>query len=296
MWDVQVARLAGRQFNRVSRVQLVQLGLSEATIDRQVASGRLVAVEQGVFAVAPVLAHDPWGRWMAATLTAPRSVLSHRSAAAAWGWLSAPPFETVTRPGSGGPRRHGGVRAHRSSTLDGECTTLRGIPITSVPRTLLDLAGGESERTLARAVREAVRLEQITVAALGDALADFRGRRGSRRLARTVARYAGLPIERARSGAEVRALEILREAGRPRPRLNARVAGEEADLSWPAERLIIEIDGGPFHLDKGEDARKQRIWEAAGWTVRRLPSGDVYDRPDRLFRIAPPPNVPQSLT
>src|SRR4029079_10619561 len=85
---------------------------------------------------------------------------------------------------------------------------------------------------------------------------------GTRRLAKTLARYSGLPLERARSGAEVRALEILREARRPMPRLNYRIAGEEADLSWPAERLIIEIDGGPFHLDIGEDARKQAIWEA----------------------------------
>jgi very-short-patch-repair endonuclease len=65
------------------------------------------------------------------------------------------------------------------------------------------------------------------------------------------------------------------------------VAGEEADLSWPRQRLVVEIDGGPFHLDRGEDARKQRIWEHAGWTVRRLPSDDVYEAPDRLLRLAP---------
>ena len=60
------------------------------------------------------------------------------------------------------------------------------------------------------------------------------------------------------------ALEILRDAGRPMPQLNHRIAGEEADLSWPRYRLIIEIDGGPFHLDVGEDARKQTIWEQLG--------------------------------
>ena len=46
------------------------------------------------------------------------------------------------------------------------------------------------------------------------------------------------------------------------PRLNISVAGEEADLSWPREKLIIEIDGGPFHQDKGEDARKEAAWLA----------------------------------
>jgi hypothetical protein len=288
MWDAQIAQLAGRQHNRMTRQQLLAIGLSSAMISRWVNAGRLVAVEEGVFAVAPVIAHDDWGRWMAATLTTPGSVLSHLSAAAAWELLSLPRrFESVTRPGSGGPRRHGGVLAYRRSTLEGDVTTWRGIPITSVPRTLLDLARTVGSRALARAVREAVRLELTTLAALGDRLSDYHGRRGSRRLAETLARYAGLPLERARSGAEIRALEILRDANCPLPRLNARIAGEEADLSWPTMKLIIEVDGEPFHLDLGEDRRKQRIWERAGWTVRRIPSDDVYERPDRLLGLAP---------
>jgi Transcriptional regulator, AbiEi antitoxin len=294
MRDARLAELAGRQFNRVSRAQLLNLGLTDEAIAYRVASGRLVRVEQGVFAVAPVLEHDNWGRWMGATLTAPNSVLSHASGAVAWGfWSLQRPLETVTRPGCGGPRRHGGVLAYRSSTLQGECAVLLGIPITSVPRTLLDLARQVSDRALARAVREAVRLDLTTLTALGDALGRYRGRRGSRRLAATVARYSGLPLDRARSGAEVHALEILRAAGRPLPKLNIRIAGEEADLSWAAPRWIVEIDGGPFHLDAGEDARKQAVWEAAGWTVRRLPSDDVYERPHRLLALSPPSSVPE---
>jgi len=79
------------------------------------------------------------------------------------------------------------------------------------------------------------------------------------------------------------------------PRLNARIASEEADLSWATSRLIVEIDGKPFHLDKGEDDRKQRHWEAGGWTVRRISSDDIYERPRRLLNLAPPPpNVPES--
>jgi Protein of unknown function (DUF559) len=293
MWDARVAHLAGRQFNRLSRRQLLEIGLSDAAITRWVASGRLVSVEEGVFAVAPLLEHDDWGRWMGATLTAPGSVLSHMSAAAAWGIWSLPRrFEVITRPGSGGPRRHGGVLAFRSSMLDGDVVTTRGVPITSVPRTLLDLARVVGDRALARAVREAVRLERATLASICDDLGRYRGRRGSRRLVLTIARYAGLPLERARSGAEVRALEVLRAADRPLPRLNVRIAGEEADLSWLTPRLIVEIDGGPFHLDVGDDARKQGAWEGAGWTVRRISSDDVYERPERLLQLAPIANVP----
>jgi len=294
MRDADVARRAGTQFNRISRGQLRELGLSDTAIAHRVASGRLVIVEEGVLAVAPVLEHDDWGRWMAATLTAPASVLSRASAAAARGWWSWPrEFEIVTRPGSGGPRRHGGVLAFRSLTLEGDCDVLRGIPITSVPRTLLDLAAYGSGPALARAVREAIRLEHTTAAVLVERLAAYAGRRGARRLGGVVARYTGLPVERARSGAEVRALEVLRDARMPPPRLNVRVAGEEADLSWPRRRLIIEIDGAPFHLDAGQDARKQACWEEAGWTVRRLAADAVYEDPHGLVALVEQPNVPR---
>jgi hypothetical protein len=296
MRDTRIAELAGRQFNRVSRSQLFELGLSADAIAHRVATGRLVIVEQGVLAIAPVL-DDDWGKWAGATLTAPQTFLSHASAGAAAGfWSRARRFETVTRPGYGGPRRHGGLLVFRSRVLEGECTVLNGIPITSVPRTLLDLARDPRDLTdaaLARALREAIRLKTTSLEAVADYLLERPRRRGSRRLLKAVARYSGLPLERARSGAEVRALEILRDANVPLPRLNFHIGGEEADLSWPQWRLIIEIDGGPFHLDSGEDARKEAIWSAAGWTVRRIPSDDVYGRPARLLHLATPPSVPR---
>jgi hypothetical protein len=136
-------------------------------------------------------------------------------------------------------------------------------------------------------LREAVRLEDVTLYGIADAVGRHRRRRGVSRISRTIARYAGLPIEHARSGAEIRAMEILRAAGRPLPQLNVRINGAEADLSWPRERLIIEIDGAPFHQDKGEDARKDRAWSSAGWSVRRLPADAVYEEPDRLLQRSP---------
>ncbi len=294
MRDVQLRDLAAEQFNRVSRGQLLELGFTDDAIAHRLAIGSLVIVEQGVFGLPPVL-DDDRGRWMGATLTAANTVLSHQSAAAAWRILSLPRrLETVTRPGSGGPRRFGGVLAYRSSTLADDVTSRWGIPITSVPRTLLDLARTVGDRAVARAVRESVRLELATLDSLGQYLGACRGRRGVRRFALTLARYAGFPLDRARSGAEIRALEVLQGAGRPMPRLNVRIAGEEADLSWSSIRLIIEVDGGPFHLDRGEDARKQRAWERAGWMVVRITSDDVYDRPERLLALAPTPSVLQS--
>jgi len=261
-------------------------------IEHRVSRGLLIGVHDGVYAVPPVL-DDDRGRWMGATLTAPLTFLSHVSGAAAVGLWSLPrDFETVTRPGSGGPRRHGAVLVHRSDLLEPWTTTVQGIPITTVPRILIDLAPKVSQRALARCVRDAIRLGLCSMTDIADAIEGHRGRRGTRRLLLVLAAYADLPLARARSGAEVRALVVLRDAKRPRPDLNRRIAGEEADLSWPAFRLIIEIDGEPFHQDVGEDARKQAIWEAAGWTVLRVSSDDVYEAPDRLLAVAPPAERP----
>jgi hypothetical protein len=290
MSDARVAHTAGRQFNRISRAQLCDLGMSDRAIAHRVTSGRFVVVEEGVYAIAPVLRHDSWGRWMGATLTSPGSMLSHRAAASARQVLADRSGAiTVTRPGSGGPVRHGNVVVHRSLTLHGDEDVLHGIPITTVERMLLDLAATEGPRVLARAVRESLRLRLTTIPSTVDRLRAARGRRGSRRLAEALARYAGLPVERARAGSEVRALEILRDAGRPAPLLNALVAGLEADLSWPSHRLIIEIDGGPFHLDRGADAERTARWTSMGWTVRRIDADDVYERPQLLLALAPPP-------
>lgn len=288
MTDVRVIELAARQHNRFSRAQLLALGITDEAIKHRIADGRWVAVHEAVYAIAPP-GDDDRARWKAATLTERGTVLSHASAAAVWGWWDrSRTFEVVTRPGSGGPRSLDGVLVHRSERLSDDVTTRFGMPLTTVPRTLLDLAPHVSPTLLARCVREAMRLQTTSVPEVVDVLATrHRGRRGSRSLFLAVSRFSGLPVHRARSGAEIRALEVLRDAGRPMPQLNVKVAGEEADLVWRSLRMIIEIDGGPFHQDVGEDARKEGIWRVAGYTVRRVPAETPYERPEKLLKIAP---------
>jgi hypothetical protein len=288
MLDVRLLDLLERQWNRASLAQIEALGFSPGDVAYRVATGRLRAVHEGVFAGRPFL-DDQRGRWMAATLTAPESYLSHASSAALHGfWDRRRHVETLTRPGSGGPRRIDGLFVYRSLTLDGHTTTVDGIPTTTVERAIIELAPYLDSRGLGRAIREALRTNKTTSAELARGVDRHFRRRGTRRALRTLARYAGLPVNRARSGAEIVALMVLRDAGRSMPRLNHEIAGEEADLSWAGERLIIEIDGGPFHQDVGEDARKEAVWSAAEWTVLRLPSDDLYDAPERLLALAPP--------
>jgi hypothetical protein len=289
MRDVRLLALLEQQWNRVSLAQMQALGYTRREVNDRVLAGRLRAVHQGVFAGRPFL-DDPRGRWMAATLTAPESYLSHASSAAIHGfWDRHRPREKVTRPGSGGPRRLDGLFVYRSLTLAGNTMTVDGIPTTTPERAIIEMAPYVDDPGLARAVREAMRMRQTSPADLLRAVDNHARRRGTRRVLRALARYAGLPVSKARSGAEIRALMVLRDAGRVVPLLNEKVAGEEADLIWADQRLIIEIDGGPFHQDIGEDARKEALWRAAGWTVLRLPSDAVYNAPEHLLALAPHP-------
>ncbi|HEY8769369.1 MAG TPA: hypothetical protein VIM03_02430, partial [Thermoleophilaceae bacterium] len=99
-------------------------------------------------------------------------------------------YEIVTRPGSGGRRRLGGVLVLRSAMLEGHTITRDGIRITSAPRTLIDLAPNISSRDIRRAFREALRLKTTTTHQLLSAIEGHSGRRGTRLLRDLATRYA----------------------------------------------------------------------------------------------------------
>lgn len=227
---------------------------------------------------------------MAATLTAPRSFLTRFSAAAHYGfWRFEADYETIVRPGNRGRTRSEGVLIRYSTKLDGNTGTYDDIPITSPERTLIDLAAHADP---ARPLREARRLKLTTPYSLAVSLEKHRTRRGVNRLKHLNDHYAGIPYSRCRSDAEAKGLEVIHDAGRELPTVNALVAGEEADYTYRDRKLIIEIDGPQFHQISAEDERKQRIWKNAGYTVRRISSDDVYNRPELLIRAATERVVP----
>ena len=284
--NVHLRELAASQRDLVAAWQLLDAGWTRRMIDHRLEDHRWRVVHSGVYALTRA-SLTRQQLWMAATLTAPGTVLSHASAGACWGfrpWTAR--FEAVTRPGTGGPKRVAGVLVCRSRALTGDITSNDGIPITTAARTLIDLAAGLAPWRLARSLREVLRLGATTTPDLLTGLARHRGRRGTAALLELVTQYADLPHRRARSDPELLALYLLREAGIPVPRLNVRIAGEEADLVWTDRKLIIEIDGPQFHQINSEDARKTAAWRGAGYTVRRISSNAVYHEPGRLIALA----------
>jgi very-short-patch-repair endonuclease len=203
------------------------------------------------------------------------ALLSHRSAAAAWGLRATSRTRwDVTTPARG-RRSPPGVDLHTVRDLPPEdATTLRGIPITSVPRTLVDLAAVLPAAALERTVHEAEVLRLLDVVAVEAVLARSRGRRGTGRLRALLAQPSPGPT---RGALEERFLGVVRGARLPMPRLNAHVATADAlvevDVLWPRQRVIIELDGAAVHQTRRAfhaDRRRDAALAAEGYVVVRL--------------------------
>jgi Transcriptional regulator, AbiEi antitoxin len=238
--DGAVAEVAERQHGLVSRVQLLELGLGRRAIGHRLERGRLHPVHRGVYAVGrPGLSGAAW--WMAAVLAAgPDAVLSHRDAAALLGMLSSARSRIeVTTPG--GRRRRHGIQFHRAVLHPDEVTVVNGIPVTTVPRTLLDLAAVVERRQFERALHEAEVLRLTDALSLDDLLARHSRRPGTRAV-RAVLAEVRLGAAITRNDLEDGFLRFLEEARLPRSEVNVpiEVAGRwfEADFVWRLPRLI----------------------------------------------------------
>jgi len=241
----------------------------------RVASGQLLRLHRGVYAVGHArLRREGW--WMAAVLAAGSgALLSHRDAAALHGLR--PPGDhkrwevTTTRRATSTQR----VRVFRTAALDAEdIATVAGIPTTSVARTLVDLAAVVTPRELRKALAEAER-RRLDVKGIEDALERTRTRNGrghaGLRHALEELRTIGAPITR--SELEDRFLALLDAHDLPRPATNASVEGMEVDACWPERRLIVELEGwGPHATRRAfqDDRTRANDLTAAAWTVLRF--------------------------
>ena len=277
LW-ARVSAVASRQWGVVSRAQLLRLGASAAVIDAWVQRQRLHRVHQGVYAVGHGVLRVEGRRLAAVLACGPGAVLSHRSAAAHWGLLRT----DQTRVDVTAPRgRHGapGIRLHRSRSLDAQDTTShQGIPTTTVHRTLLDLAATARPSELERALAQAERLRLYDHRAIQSAIARSNGHRGTQLLARATTREP----KWTRNEWEAAFLELLRAAGLPEPLTNDAFDVPdhghcEPDYHWPAQRVIVELDGFETHGTRAAfraDRAKDAALTASGYRVLRFTYDD----------------------
>jgi predicted transcriptional regulator of viral defense system len=257
VFDENVAAIATRQHGVVSVAQLKALGLTRQAIAFRAKTGRLHRLHRGVYAVGHRNLTTK-GRWMGAVLSCgPSAVLSHRAALALWELRPKPsaPYD-VTILAVGG-RRKPGVRVHSTRALPPtDVTTVDAIPVTAVPRTLLDYAKTANAQQIRTAIEAAERLELFDGRAMTDLLDRSPGRATTK--IRAVLADMTDTVPWSRSELERYFLELIREAGLPEPQVNMKVLGEDADFYWPTKRVIVETDSWGFHRSRTQFEEDRR--------------------------------------
>jgi very-short-patch-repair endonuclease len=276
--DRAIGDLAERQHGVVTRAQLFELGLKRGAIAHRVELDRLRPVHRGVYTIGHRLLSTD-GRRMAAVLACGHdAVLSYFAAAALWGIRQSDRIEVTS---GSAHRLQGQVRVHRATLRADERTTHRGIPTTTVPRTLLDLSAVVPLDDLRSALRQAEQLRLTDPLSLSDLVERYPRKRGVGAV-RAILEEARRGLTVIRSELEERFQAFLINAGLPLPRTNQRVEGYEVDCVWPEQRLIVELDGhathSPTHAFERDRARDRRL-QAAGWLVIRITWRQLHEEP-----------------
>jgi hypothetical protein len=241
-----LAEVGERQHGVISIRQLeTTLGYSPSAVKREVAAGRLLRLHRGVYAVGHRRI-SPYGHCLAAVLASgPKALLSHNSAAWLWGISRYGPAPLhVTSPLPRKPRPP--IRLHHSRILtEADRALEENIPVTALPRTMLDCAGESRFSRLQRMLERGEELKLFDLAPIEELLERSRGHAGWGRLRQAIALYAPVPFTR--SVFERLFFEAVLEAGLPRPATNFVEAGFELDVYWPEQRFAVELDTYATH-------------------------------------------------
>ncbi len=213
------------------------------------------------------------------------AVLCRRSAARLWGiGAEYTGFPEIARPTA---CRRAGITVVRTAVLADEVEVEVGIPVTSVARTLFDLAAVLSRREMERAMNEAEVRGLTSRLSLPHLLERYPGRRGNATLRELLADEE--PGGITRNDFEERFVAFLDAHGFPRPRFNATIALRgrffEADCLWEAQRLMVELDSRAVHgTDRAfeSDRQRDRIFLAEGWRMARITWRQLRDEPESI--------------
>lgn len=285
--DIRVAAVAAQQYGVISTGQARACGLSRGAIAHRLRTGRFVPQYHGVYAVGHG-ALRPEGHRMAAVLACgPYAGLSHRAAGRPWSvWSGSSGVLDVTRPPGLGPGPSG-IRLHVGPLEPHDVTILDGIPITSLERTVVDIAADlHRPHAIRRLVDDAMRHPAFDLDALQVQL--VRGRPGTAAV-RAELRTRHPQSHHTRSEFEAIALPLLAAHRVLRPEVNVWLPdlNNEVDLLWRAERVVVEWDSRMHHddVEAFERDREQSVeLLAAGYVPLRFTWRQLHDRPSWLVQ------------
>jgi hypothetical protein len=280
--EQELARIARAQHGVVTREQLLRAGVTRHEITWRLRRGDLIRVHRGVYRVGH-RAPSVEATYLAAVLAAGEGALLSGRAAAHLLVLvkgTAPPPEVITRT----ERHIEGIRTRRERGLDArDAAVVRGIPVTTVPRTLVDISSELSFDALARACHEAGVRYGATPKAVEAVLVRRPNNPGAKKLRQVIRGDVKVTL----SKLEAQFLELLRTEGLPLPVTNKPAGGRRVDCRWPDHGLTVELDSYQFHNSRHsweQDRRREREARARGDDFRRYTYGDVFERPALMLQ------------
>lgn len=276
-----IAEIATASHGVVTREELLRAGITPGEIVQRTRAGALLPEHRGVYRVGH-RAPSREAHYLAAVRAGGRgALLSGRAAAHLLGLVggAVPPPEVTTLT----ERRIPGVVAHRARSLVRRHGTIwNGIPVTTVPRTLVDLAAVLAPGALARACHEAGVRHRTTPAEVEAVLAQWPNGPGASRLRAVLRGEERVTL----SALERRFLRRLRDADLPQPQTNRLAGGRRVDCRWPEQRLTVELDGYRYHASRHAweaDRHRERDARARGDEFRRYTYGDVFEAPHLML-------------
>ncbi len=285
-WGFVHGELAVRQRLVVSRSQLLALGIDRGQIQRALDQGRLHTVFRGVYTLVPVAALAPLSLEQAAILACgDHAVLSHGSAATLHGLSHSldDQIQVTVVGGSERGRHCTALTVHRINHLHRQDHhRLHGLPVTALPRTLIDIAPDLHDRALEHAVDETLRRTSATK--LRAALDRHPGRAGTPRLRALLA--TDRPSSLTRSKAEEKLLALIRRAGLPSPESDVAIGRYIPDLLWRDQGVIVEFDSWEYHSGRAgftHDRTRHNHLTAAGYTVLHVTWRQLTERPEQVL-------------
>ena len=281
--DVIVAEVAAPQGGAVGHEQLRSLAISKDAVHRSVHAGRLHVVLPGVYAVGHSTLSWRGKLWAAVLWGGEDAVLSHMTAASLWDLLSsASPKVHITVP-RGGRNGREWVRVHHTRGLEPkERAEVDGFPVTSVERTLIDIAPTVRPDRLEQAVEQAVRMNRLDFGAFGQ----NRGKRGTANLHALIAQFDPLAPQ-TNPGIEREFLRLIKTYRLPKPKANAPAGPYVVDFLWEPQKLIVELDSLEHHRRPAvfEADRKRDIdLQGLGYTVLRITHRRLKQEPAAVAR------------
>jgi very-short-patch-repair endonuclease len=254
-----------RQDGPATRHQLIAVGLSERIIDHRLKIGRYRLIHRNVYALGPLSMR---GRLRAGLLAGGDDAwLCHASALVPCRLRESVVTIDVAVPTN--RRDEPQLRFHRLTLTPDEVTKRDGLRVTTIERTLLDIAATGAD--IRRLAQEAIAKRLTSQRKLERMAASHRGEPGAPAL-RTV---AGEPHTRSRL--ERRFLRFLADNGLPQPSTNHELGPYTVDAYWPQYQLVVEVDEDAHRLTFEEDRARDRYLAGLGLRCMRVTEHSLRD-------------------